>query len=577
MSLGERVSHNNKSCDLPPPHIVNKPVVVSINPTATAVIDSNKIVSSCSIVSSQYIFINDYLVSNVHDNSSEFLVPVVDLHDGDIEQPSVSHSNATGGASQATAPEMAAVVISLIKGAPKNSDKSHSSYTSHQLQQYRQWIQERLRLGHIQEVQRNQVSYLSPAMIVAKKDGGFRVTHNLSFLNSWSKSQIHHAERIDHTVRWASQWLYLAKIDLSKAFHSMAVPEQYRHLLGFSLNHKYYRYSTLPMGLRDSPAYFANFVNCLISQLPTSTQSHIRHFQDDFILGTDNLDELKTIQNELRIQLKKFGCIVNEKKCEGPFPFRPVTVLGFQKTKEGMKLPQDKINVIEKLATHHINNADERVKLIGNLIFASIISPEASTLATTLGRWNDMTFQSKRRTQLNILSGVSNWFFKIPNHSKLEVYTDASESGWGACVVSDGRVIQSAYGKWSFVSSKVPIWELEARAICKGLDKLTPYIKNTFNIKSNSINICCDNSLMTNALNRIHMTDNVDIAFWCEKVLRRLHACKIYNNIIYVPSANNFADSFSRMFQPDGLVSISNPKSKRLLMVEQQLQHQQQL
>jgi len=82
------------------------------------------------------------------------------------------------------------------------------------------------------------VTYISPAMIVEKKQGGFRVTHNLSFLNSWTKSQIKHNERIDHTVRWAAQWSYLSKIDLSKAFHSMTVPTEFRHFLGFSINHR---------------------------------------------------------------------------------------------------------------------------------------------------------------------------------------------------------------------------------------------------------------------------------------------------------------------------------------------------
>ena len=85
-------------------------------------------------------------------------------------------------------------------------------------------------------------------LVVPKKDGGQRPVINLKYLNRYVKLEHFKMEGL-HTIKTLLQknnWM--AKVDLKDAFFMVPIAPQFRHLVLFKMEKKFFQFNCLPFG-----------------------------------------------------------------------------------------------------------------------------------------------------------------------------------------------------------------------------------------------------------------------------------------------------------------------------------------
>ncbi|VDH94982.1 Hypothetical predicted protein [Mytilus galloprovincialis] len=137
---------------------------------------------------------------------------------------------------------------------------------------------------------------ISPIFLAEKKNGDYRLIHNLSY-------PLHDSVQysgIDDAVRLVQNIGKLSKSDVKSAFRLLRVSPSDFDQLGFIFYGKYYFDRCLPQGASISCSLFEKFSTALhwVTEL-TSGNSNILHYLDDFFL------EVKQIVQLVRKHLKR--------------------------------------------------------------------------------------------------------------------------------------------------------------------------------------------------------------------------------------------------------------------------------
>lgn len=110
-------------------------------------------------------------------------------------------------------------------------------------------------------------SYVSPAFLVPKKDGGWRMVVDLRHLNQFCKKRTTRYEGLKTLKRLARQDDYMVSWDVGDGFYHIAIAEEDRQYFTFRLGGRLLRLAALPMGWINSPFYFTKVMRALVAYL----------------------------------------------------------------------------------------------------------------------------------------------------------------------------------------------------------------------------------------------------------------------------------------------------------------------
>ncbi|CAJ1931850.1 unnamed protein product [Cylindrotheca closterium] len=97
------------------------------------------------------------------------------------------------------------------------------------------------------------MDYLSPTFIVPKKDGRVRFVSDFWQLNEMIKRKVWLLPRIQDILKKRNGYNYFSKLDLSLFFYTFEMDKAYKDLCGIVTPFGNYRYTRLPMGIKQSP------------------------------------------------------------------------------------------------------------------------------------------------------------------------------------------------------------------------------------------------------------------------------------------------------------------------------------
>ncbi|EZG42813.1 RNA-directed DNA polymerase, partial [Gregarina niphandrodes] len=106
----------------------------------------------------------------------------------------------------------------------------------------------------------------------------------------------------------------LAKIDLSKAFHTIPLTRDQIGTYAFEHRGNYYAYQCMPMGATNAPKHFHATMGTILKDLPFA--EHLRFYQDDIFIAADNYRELNRRYNHTKQHLTTYGFKVNPQKSQ---------------------------------------------------------------------------------------------------------------------------------------------------------------------------------------------------------------------------------------------------------------------
>lgn len=417
-----------------------------------------------------------------------------------------------------------------------------------------------LNLGAICECNRSKNDFISSVFLTPKPNGGHRFILNLKPLNKFLPKA--HFKMEDHrtAAKLVPQDGFLATIDLKEAYFLVPIHKNHQKYLRFEFDGQVYQFKVLPYGLSSAPRVFTKIMKEVINCLRDRGHRSVIYLDDILCIG-DTYSECCKNVNETLALLSCLGFVVNYEKSSIK-PQQTCKFLGFifNTVDMTLNLPSDKRNSILKLTKKFLKlpvcSIREFSQLIGVLVAACPAVKYGWLFTKTLERQKFLalqkyeSFDAKIKPSDIILPDLKWWEQNISLTSNalrpdenfaLEIYTDASRTGWGA--FCNGK---RANGGWKDDELSFHINFLELLAVFMALKCFA------LNASECSILLRVDNTTAISYINRMggiqfpHLNDLAkSIWQWCEER-------KIWLFASYINTKDNIeADEESRKINVD--------------------------
>lgn len=437
---------------------------------------------------------------------------------------------------------------------PQNTPKSNADELAMTKE-----IENLLSIGAISLCEPCDGQFLSNIFLVKKSNGTNRFILNLKSLNKFITAPHFKLEDYRTAMRLMSKHAYMCSIDLKDAYFSISVHCESRKYLRFYWLGKLYEFQVLPFGLNIAPYVFTKIMRPVMEFLRNQGLLSVIYLDDLLLFGNTSSDCKRNYEITQNL-LQSLGFTINIKKSVST-PSQTAIFLGFLFDSQNctISIPLEKKQKIKDELMHF--SSLKRCKLRN---FAHMIGLLISICPASQYGW----LYTKKFERIKYLSLKQNddynqyinlpmplreefdWWLRNIDHCaspirsgdyKLEIYSDASRTGWG--VNCSGR---TASGQWSSEELTKHINYLELKAAFFGLQI---FAKNFSNCE---ILLRIDNSTAISYINRMggirypHLNSiSRKIWQWCEER-------GLYVFASYISSRDNYiADAESRRIHAD--------------------------
>jgi len=394
--------------------------------------------------------------------------------------------------------------------------------------------------------------FTSPLFTIPKKTGELRPVLNLRALNQFLPSKHFKMETIQHVCQLINPGDYLTSIDLRDAFLHVPMHQSSRKFLQFRWRDRLYQFKVLPFGLSLAPLVFTKVLRPLL-QWARSKGIRISAYLDDLIIVAAtkelSLEATRLVLNKL----ERLGFLVKESK-SSLTPSTTLQHLGFEidTVSMSLKVPGQKIRDLRREASKLINKTTCTIRQLASFIGKAVAMTAAvfparlkvqRLLAVKIqalksgASWSDLISIPHEataellwwRTNLQQWNGQS-WIVANP---QVDIYTDASSSGWGVVINN-----KSHSGIWNTQQQSRHINYKELLTVFIALKRPS--------VQGRTVNIISDNVTTIAYINHFGGTRSPELMRlattlwnWCLSTGTRIRTT-------YVPSAFNPADAPSR-------------------------------
>ena len=416
-------------------------------------------------------------------------------------------------------------------------------------------IDDLLLSGAISQVEPNEEQHVYRIFSVKKKNNDNRLIIDLSPLNELITKSHFRMEDYSFLKTMIQKDDFFTSIDLSNAFHSIPLHESSKKFICFQLNNIRYCFNVIPFGLTSAPRIFTKILRPVISHLRNKT-FRISSYLDDFLLASPDPSLLNS-QTLFTIDLlRSLGYEINLNK-SSLTPSHSLIHLGFlwDSVNFSLAVPEEKVLKIQRFASFLLSSSPISVRDISSFLgLLTSISPAFPHTPLHLRgiqfcfldhRFADPNWDSPFSPDDSCLADL-HWWSSCPNPlpstplspftSSLSLFTDASNSGWGAFL----SIGFSASGLWS-PSDSAHINHLELKAILLGLHSLLPHLKNKY------LKIYSDNSSSVFYINKKGGTHSPSLCHLALEIWDLLINNNISCQAFHIPGRDNSsADHLSR-------------------------------
>ena len=427
-------------------------------------------------------------------------------------------------------------------------------------------VKELLFEGALLIVSPSEDQFLSHIFPVPKRTPGeFRIIFDCSELNLFIRKLTFRMDSYVSIMSLISRGDFFISIDLTDAYHAIAMHPLFQRFLTFIFLDVYYQYTCLPQGLTSSPRIFTKVMKTVLTYL-RSFAIKIAAWLDDFLLAACSAE---VVQSQADFTIKTFqelGFVPNLAKSQLE-PVQRILHVGlvWDSVSFTVSVPEDKILAVQsKCHTALSSKISIRFlsSILGSLEFFRWGCPVAALHYRGLQR--NVNFFLSRNLPYSFKVYISedarsdlDWWSSCgsslpprslaPFSADITIFSDASNSGWGAWTPSG-----SVSGKWSETESSLHINILELMAVLYAFQSL---FRTTY---SCAVMVKSDNSTVVAYINKQGGTTCRKL---CDLALELWEFC-IVRNISLAASHvagihNERADKISRLDVVDHDYSLS--------------------
>ena len=185
--------------------------------------------------------------------------------------------------------------------------------------------------------------WISPVVLVKKKDGTSRFCVDYRLLNSVTKKDSYPLPRIDDTLDTLVGCELFSTLDLKSGYWQVGLARGDREKTAFSIGTGLWQFTVMPFGLCNAPATFERLMETVLRGL--SWETCLVYLDDVIVLGKSMKDHLKNLEQVFQ-RLREANLKLNPKKCS--LFRRKVRFLGHVVSSEGVSVDPEKVAAIRE-------------------------------------------------------------------------------------------------------------------------------------------------------------------------------------------------------------------------------------
>jgi len=199
-------------------------------------------------------------------------------------------------------------------------------------------VEDMKRQGVIEE---SQSPWVSPAVMVKKKDGSVRFCVDYRRLNAVTVKDSYPIPRIDDMLDRLSGNSWFSTLDLKSGYWQVKIRSEDKEKTAFSIGKGLWQFTVMPFGLCNAPATFERLMEKILNQLLFKI---CLVYLDDVIIYSDSFEGMLSRLEQVFERLRSANLKLNPKKC--CFFKREIRYLGHVVTREGIKTDPEKISAV---------------------------------------------------------------------------------------------------------------------------------------------------------------------------------------------------------------------------------------
>ena len=424
-------------------------------------------------------------------------------------------------------------------------------------------IKDFLQLGIIEKAVPSAQEFVSNVFSRHKKNGSSRLILNLVKLNPFI--QYHHfkMDTIDTVINLMRRGCFMASIDLSNAYYSVPIAEEYIHFLRFVWQDELFQFKVLPNGLSSAPRIFQKILKPVYAHLRQLGHIACGYIDDSFIMSDTYINCLNSIRvtHDLFTSL---GFFVNFEK-SNLIPSKQIEHLGFilNSTDMTVSLTSKKKIILLAKCREVINCKAPSIRVVAELIGILV----SSFTGVEFGHLHYRQLELEKVLALKRVAGDYEKHFFLSERAKAEIQwwivnvnselrhiehgkmlltltTDASTEGWGAVFESilEGDP-QSTGGRWTLEETKAHINKLELKA---GMLGLQTFCSSIYNVH---VKIYLDNTTAVAYINHMGGSHSEQCNTFAQDIWEFCRQRNLWITAAHLPGHLNVsADAKSRVF-----------------------------
>jgi len=312
-------------------------------------------------------------------------------------------------------------------------------------------IEEMKRQGVIEE---SSSPWVSPAVIVKKKDGSIRFCVDFRKLNAITKKDSYPIPRIDDLLDRLAGNSWFSSLDLKSGYWQVRIRPGDREKTAFSIGKGLWQFTVMPFGLCNAPATFERLMEKVLQQLINKI---CLVYLDDVVIFSEDFEGMMKRLEQVFSRLRSANLRLNPKKCS--FLRKEIKYLGYVISEKGVLTDEEKISSVKdwpvprtkKQVRSFLGFCSYYRKFVKD--FSLIAKPLFSLTENTCKfEWTELCGKAFEELKKRLISSPILTFPKEEGQFILD--TDASNHGIGAVLsqVQEGKERVIAY--YSKVFSK---------------------------------------------------------------------------------------------------------------------------
>ena len=301
----------------------------------------------------------------------------------------------------------------------------------------------------------------SPVVPVRKKDGSLRLCIDYRRLNAVTVPDKFPLPNLSDAVFGLHGMRYFTSLDLVRGYYQFSLDEASREFTAFSTHRAHWQFKCLTFGLKNAPSVFQREMQNILKDF--KWRSVIVYIDDVLILSETFAEHVDLVRRVLG-KLVEHGAKIKGPKCK--WFCKQVEFLGHIVSHDGLSKPQSYVDAVTSFPRP--TTVRELREFIGLINFQRKFIPQCSVIMkplskltgqtrTTKIKWTDEMISAFEKLREEVKQDI---ILAFPDYSEgappLELYTDASGTGVGACLVQrQGDSLRHiAYASLAFSSAE---------------------------------------------------------------------------------------------------------------------------